>query len=120
MLSRFLMLAMALTLLNGEVFAGGGGKSNGTLVVTSASASEVAVVIDPPANLLALRPPFSQDDRDAIARRATVIAAGGSHSFTLKKGAHRVLAIDLALETLQTVNVTIASKATKRITVQPI
>lgn len=119
MLNRLLMVALALTLINSEVFAGGGGKSNGTLVVKSTSQSEVAVVIDPPASLLALRPPFDVADRDAIAKRATVIAAGGSHNFTLKKGAHRVLAIDLALETLQTVNVTIASKATKTITVEP-
>lgn len=119
MLNRFLMVALALTLINSEVFAGGGGKSNGTLVVKSTSQSDVAVVIDPPASLLALKPPFDTADREAIAKRATVIASGGSHSFTLKKGAHKVLAIDLALETFQTVNVTIASKATKKITVQP-
>ncbi len=122
MVRSVLMMAMAFALMSGESFAGGGGKSNGTLVVTNASAApvaSVAIVIDPPAAWNAWVAPFTTAQKAELTKRATIVTAGGSQSFSVKKGAHKVLAVNTTSEDFTLTDVMIASKATTAVTVTP-
>ena len=122
MLRNVMMFAMALTLMSSQAFAGGGGKNNGTLVVTNASAlpqANVAIVIDPPAAWAAWVAPFTAAQKAALTKRATVVAPGGSQSFAVKKGSHRVLAVNSVTELYTLTSVTIVDKQTTSITVTP-
>ena len=122
MFRSVLMLAMAFALMSGESFAGGGGKSNGMLAVTNASANpvaSVAIVVDPPAAWGAWVAPFTAAQKAELAKRATIVTAGGSHTFSVKKGAHKVLAVNMTSETFTLTDVTITAKQTTSITVSP-
>ncbi len=128
MVRSLLMMAMAFALMSGESFAGGGGKNNGTLVVTNAAVDmgdpvsvpvSVAIVVDPPAAWATWVAPFTDAQKAELTKRATIVAAGGSQSFSVKKGAHKVLAVNTSTEQFTLTDVTIASKHTTAVTVAP-
>lgn len=120
MVRSLLMMAMAFALMSGEAFAGGGGKANGTLVVISDSADSVAIVVDPPAAWAAWIPGAITDaQRAELTRRATIIAPGGSQSFSVKRGAHKVLAVNTNDEFFTLADVNIGKKQTTTIRVNP-
>lgn len=124
MIRQMLLVAMAVVAMSSQSFAGGGGKNNGTLVVTNATAPSVsvAIVIDPPAAWAAWVAPFTQAQANAVARRATIITAAGSQSFAVKKGDHKVLAVNSSVpgaETFTLTNITIVKKQTTGISVAP-
>jgi len=113
-------VAMAVVMMSGDAFAGGGGKNNGTLVVNNGDAvNAIAVVIDPPAAWAAWVAPFTQAQKDALAAKATIIPAAGKQSFSVKKGAHKVLAVDTVTELFTLTDVNIVKKQTTTITVTP-
>jgi len=118
------MMAMAFALMSGELFAGGGGKSNGTLVVTNAAVDmgvpvSVAIVVDPPAAWATWVAPFTAAQKAQLTKRATIVTASGSQSFSVKKGAHKVLAVNTSSEAFTLTDVMIASKQTTAVTVDP-
>lgn len=122
MVRSVLMMAMAFALMSGESFAGGGGKSNGTLVVTNATAepaASVAIVVDPPAAWAAWTAPFTVAQKAELTKRATIVVAGGSHSFSVKKGPHKVLAVNTATENYTLTDVMIVSKQNFTVMVTP-
>ncbi len=119
MLRNVVMFAMALTLMSSQGFAGGGGKNNGTLVVRNSCTENVAIVIDPPAAWAAWVAPFTAVQKSALSNRATIVTAGGSQSFAVKKGSHRVLAVNTVTELYTLTDVTIVNKQTTAITVAP-
>ena len=120
MVRSLLMMAMAFALMSGEAFAGGGGKANGTLVVKSLSGEIVAIVVDPPAAWANWNPGNITDaQRAELAKRATTIAPGGSQSFSLKRGAHKVLAVNTFDELFTLTDVNIEKKQTTTIEVNP-
>lgn len=122
MIRSVLMVAMAFALMGGQAFAGGGGKANGTLKVTNSTVapiSSVAIVVDPPAAWAAWVAPFTPAQKAELAKRATVVAAGGSQNFSVKKGDHKVLAVNITSEAYTLTDVTITKKQTTSITVTP-
>lgn len=119
MVRSLLMMAMAFALMSGEAFAGGGGKSNGTLVVNNISTDSVTIVIDPPAAWSSWPNPPLPAQKEELAKKGKVIAPGGSQSFSVKSGAHKVLAVNAGTEKFTLDNVNIVKKQTTTITVDP-
>ena len=122
MLRNAMMFAAALAIMSSQVFAGGGGKNNGTLVVKNSSVTppaSVAVVIDPPASWAKWVAPFTPAQKAELTKRATIVASGGSQSFAVKKGSHKVLAVNTVTELYAISNVTIVSKQTTKVSVAP-
>ena len=119
MIRSMLMMAMAFALMGGQAFAGGGGKANGTLVVKNAAYDSVAIVVDPPVAWAAWAAPFTDAQKAELAKRATIITADGSQSFSVKQGAHKVLAVNMFDEAFTLTDVTIRKKQTTSITVAP-
>lgn len=122
MVRSVLMMAMAFALMSGESFAGGGGKANGTLVVKNATAepvASVAIVVDPPVAWAAWVAPLTVAQKAELTKRATIVVAGGSQSFKVKNGAHKVLAINITTENHTLTDVLIVKKKTTTILVTP-
>lgn len=124
MMRQLLLVAMAVVAMSSQSFAGGGGKNNGTLVVTNATAPAVSVyiVIDPPPAWAAWEAPFTPAQGAELAKRATIITAAGSQSFSVKKGAHKVLAVNASVpgeETFTLTDVMIVKKKSTAISVNP-
>ena len=124
MIRHVLLAALAFVAMSSPTFAGGGGKNNGALVVTNAAVNagagvSVAVVIDPPAAWAHWTAPFTQAQKDQLAKRATIIAATGTQSFSVKKGAHKVLAVNTVSEAYTLSDVNIVKKQSTSITVTP-
>lgn len=119
MLRNVLMVAMALFLMSSDSFAGGGGKSNGTLVVRNNAANSAAIVVDPPAAWAAWVAPFSAAQKAELAKRATIVAATGSQSLALKKGTHKILAVNTVTEAFTLTDISIVKKQTTTINVNP-
>ena len=120
MIRSMLMMAMAVVLMSSDAFAGGGGKANGTLVVRNTAAVSVAVVVDPPAAWASWIPGAITDAQKAeLTKRATIVVSGGSQSCSIKKGAHKVLAVNTDTEEFILTDVTVVSKQTTTISVDP-
>ena len=119
MLRNVLMVAMAMFLMSSDSFAGGGGKNNGTLVIRNAAANSVAIVVDPPAAWAAWVAPFTAAQKAELAKRATIVTATGSQSRAVKKGAHKILAVNTVTEAFTLTDITIVKKQTTTITVNP-
>ena len=120
MLRNVLMVAMAMFLMSSDSFAGGGGKNNGTLVIRNAAANNsVAIVVDPPAAWAAWVAPFTAAQKAELAKRATIVTATGSQSRAVKKGAHKILAVNTVTEAFTLTDITIVKKQTTTITVNP-
>lgn len=122
MLRNAMIFAAALAIMSSQAFAGGGGKNHGTLVVKNSSVAppaNVAVVIDPPASWSTWVAPFTPAQKSELSKRATIVASGGSQSFAVKKGSHKVLAVNTVTELHTTTTVTIVNKQTTTVTVAP-
>lgn len=124
MIRHVLLAALAFVAMSSPTFAGGGGKNNGTLVITNAAVNggagvSIAVVIDPPAAWAQWVAPFTQAQKDQLAKRATIIAATGTQAFSVKKGAHKVLAVNTVSEAYTLTDVSIVKKQSTAITVTP-
>ncbi|MCA9011424.1 MAG: hypothetical protein KDB01_16845 [Planctomycetaceae bacterium] len=119
MLRKVLMVALALFLMSSDSFAGGGGKSNGTLVVRNNAANSVAIVVDPPTAWAAWVAPFTAAQKAQLAKRATIVASSGSQSLALKKGAHKILAVNTVTEAFTLTDISIVKKQTTTINVNP-
>lgn len=123
MIRQVLLVAMAVVAMSSQSFAGGGGKNNGTLVVTNATspAATVLIVIDPPPAWAQWTPPYTAAQQAEVQKRGTSITAAASHSFSVKKGTHAVLAVNattMAFE-MPVRTVTIVQKTTTAISVKP-
>ena len=119
MLRNALMVAMALFLMSSDSFAGGGGKNNGTLVVKNNAANSAAIVVDPPTAWATWVAPFTAAQKAELTKRATIVASSGSQSVALKKGAHKILAVNTVTEAFTLTDITIVKKQTTTINVNP-
>ena len=91
----FTAVAVCLCLSASTAFAGGNGgtKKDATIKVTnnSATVTQLGVAVDPSPALLA-----ATTAAEFTARGGKSIGAGGTASFAVKAGAHRVIVVNLA------------------------
>ncbi len=90
----FAAVAVCLCLSASTAFAGGNGgtKKDATIKVTnnSATVTQLGVAVDPSASLLAATTPA-----EFVARGGKSIGAGGTATFAVKAGSHRVIVVNL-------------------------
>ncbi len=118
MLRMLLLVLVGVIAINSEVMAGSS-KNSGTLTVTNQAAGQVGVVIDPPAAWAKWTAPLTAAQEAQVASRATLINATASQSFKLKRGAHVVLAFNVASKNYTLTNVNIKKKAVTAVNVNP-